>query len=148
MSIKTIREEIFERFKGAQELVDEAFPRDPRGVHAFNYSLYLFIRRTIPPLGSIDGWSYLNIVEETNKRLHIIGLMRTVPHMSEIPLEAEFLLNDSKVTYSCVAGINDKSWKNMPDSKKSNVVELYALNQNKVQWEWGDSIIGTTDEEL
>jgi hypothetical protein len=146
MSIKTIREEVFERFEGLQELVEKTFPTDPRGVHAFNYSLELFIRRTIPTLGSIDGWSYLNIVEETNKRLHIIGLMYVVPCMSQIPLEAEFLLDDSKLDYSYVAGINDKSWKVVPGSKKSNAVELYALNHNKIQWEWGDRIIGTLDE--
>ena len=138
---ETIRQDIFERFEGLLELVESTFPKEPRGLSAFKYSLELYIR-SIPELGDIDGWASFNIIEETKKKLHVVGLIYIVPCMSKIPIEALFLLERNDVEYSILTGTNDKEWQKQPDSKKLNFVESYVQNKGQIQWQWHKELSG------
>jgi len=146
MPISTIREDIHQRFSGLEKLVSETFPEDSRGEHAFKYALELYIR-TIPETGSVDGWDFLHIIQETESVMHVIGLMYILPE-SKLPMEAHFTLTGNEVNYEIRLGEETEGWLKMSDDKKWNLVYSWTESKHLNNWNWESSIIGIMESSL
>jgi len=146
MPASTMREDIHQRFSGLDKLVSETFSEDPRGQAAFKYALELYIR-AIPETGSVDGWDFLHIIQETESLIHVIGLMYILPE-SKLPMEAHFERLDNEVKYEIRIGKESEDWLKMSNNKKWPLIYSLAESKQLNDWEWGSSIIGVMESSL
>jgi hypothetical protein len=142
----TIREDIHQRFSGLENLVSETFPEDCRGPEAFKYALELYIR-TIPETGSVDGWDFLHIIQETENLIHVIGLMYILPE-SKLPMDAHFTLKGNEVNFEIRLGKENDVWSKMSDDKKWNLVYSWTESEHLNNWDWEKPIIGIMQSSL
>ena len=146
MDCETIRGDIHRRFSGLERLVESTFREEPRGENAFQYALELYIR-TIPEMGSVDGWEVLHIVKETSDSLQVIGLMHVLP-ASRLPIEANFYLENREVRFSILVGEEDELWLKMSDSQKKRAVHSYVMSTAPSNWHWMEPISGKMQRSL
>lgn len=122
-------------------MVEEKFPEDSRGPDAFKYALELYLR-AIPNLdAAVDGFTYLNVVEETSTELHAVGISYILPS-SYLPIEAVFKFEDGIVRYRILVGIDDELWRGFSDSRRWKAVYFYATEGTQPEWTWDQPVEG------
>ena len=137
----TIRDDIHTRYSELTDLVEERFPADSRGQEAFKYALELYLR-AIPSLDvAVDGFTYLNVVEETNTEMRAVGISYVLPS-SLLPIEVVFQYVDGIVEYRILVGVDDELWKRLSDSRRWKAVYLYATEGAPAEWDWDQVVEG------
>lgn len=122
-------------------MVEERFPTDSRGLEAFKYALELYLR-AIPNLDiAVDGFTYLNVVEETNTELRAVGISYVLSSNS-LPIEVAFQYVDGLAEYRILVGVNDGLWKRLSDSKRWKAVYSYATEGAQAEWNWDHAVEG------
>jgi len=145
LRFNNIREHIHGHYPAVAALVDRQFPEDSRGSEAFKYALELYLR-ALPKFGAaIDGWHFLNVVEETSTALRVVGFSYVLPS-SELPIDAKFRLAGGAIEYRILVGCDDKAWNALTESKRWKAVYLYATEGVEPEWNWDQPIEGTFDE--
>ncbi len=144
MKFKSIREDIHTRYSRLTEIVDDQFPEDKRGPKAFEYALGLWLR-ALPNLHiAVDGWTHLNVVEESTTNLRAVGIMWVLPP-NKLPIDAEFLYDNGVIGYRILVGSDDERWAALTESKRWKVVYLYATEGAEPQWNWDRPVEGSLD---
>ncbi|MEN7342990.1 MAG: hypothetical protein AAAFM81_08595 [Pseudomonadota bacterium] len=101
--------------------------------------LYL---RAIPNLDvAVDGFTYLNVIEETNTELHAVGISYVL-QSSAVLIETILKFDEGVVKYEIRVGIDDALWRSLSESKRWKVVYLYASEGAEPTWTWGATIEG------
>lgn len=141
----TIRDDIHGRYPALAELVDQQFPEDTRGPDAFKYALELYLR-AIPKLETaVDGWTFLQVIEESRTALRAVGLSYVLPS-SILPIDAQFRFSNGSVEYRILVGSDDETWGALSESKRWKAVYLYATEGAKSDWNWDHPVKGLLDE--
>ncbi|MEM7279202.1 MAG: hypothetical protein AAF385_13865 [Pseudomonadota bacterium] len=105
--------------------------------------LYL---RALPNLDTaVDGFTQLNVVEETSTYIRIVGVSYILP-FSLLPIDATFQYLGTKVEYSVLVGIDDDTWKGLSDSKRWKAIYLYAADRSQADWHWEPAVFGTLED--
>lgn len=145
MTIRTTRDEIYERYPKLFELVDKQFPGDTRGSEAFKYALQLYLYPLPNWEVAIDWWSLFNVVKETPKVLCAIGIAEVLPS-GELPIDAELSFIDGAIEYRILVGSDDQVWSSLTNSKRWNTVPLYAAEGLEPEWNWERVVTGSLAE--
>ena len=145
MRFDTIRDDIHGRYDSLAELVDRQFPEDSRGPDAFKYALELYLRAISTLEVPIDGWKFLNVVDETPTVLRAVGISYVLPS-SELPVDAEFRFVGDAVEYRILVGTDGDAWDALSESQRWKAVYVYATEGAEPKWSWDRPVEGTLDE--
>lgn len=145
MTIRTIRDDIYERYPKLFELVNKQFPGDTRGSEAFKFALQLYLYSLPNWEVAIDGWTLFNVVKETPKVLRAVGIVEVLPS-GELPIDAEFSFIDGSIEYRILVGSDDQVWSSLTNSKRWNTVYLYATEGSEPEWNWEQVVTGSLAE--
>ncbi len=141
---ETIRDDIHTRYPALAELVEEQFPQNPRGADAFKYAMELYLRAISNLDAAVDGFTHLNVVEETRTKMRIVGISYVLPS-SLLPIDATFRIVGDVVEYQILVGIDDDLWKRLSESKRWKVVYQYANQGDEAEWNWEQLVEGQLD---
>lgn len=85
---------------------------------------------------SVDGWRFFRVVRESDDCLEALGLMTLLPTGS-VPICVTIKADENGLAWSARAGVQDRDWLALSDSKRWNSVYLYATGEREEpQWEW------------
>lgn len=144
MKFTTVREDIHTRYPRLTELVDEQFPEDKRGEKAFKYAFELWLR-ALPNLHvAVDGWTHLNVVEESPNVLRAVGIMWVLPPR-KLPFDVKLRFDNGKTEYRVLVGSDDERWGALTESKRWKAVYLYSTEGAEPPWNWDDAVQGSLD---
>ena len=129
------------RYPELTDLVEAKFPVDSRGPDAFKYALELYLRATPNLDAAVDGFTYLNVVEETRTEMRVVGISHVLPS-SLLPIDVVFRYVDGIVEYRILVGIDDEKWNDLSDSWRWKAVYLYATEGAHVEWNWDQPVDG------
>lgn len=94
---------------------------------------------------ALDGFTYLNVVEETPESLRAVGISYILPS-GKLPIDAEFRLTSGAVEYRILVGSDDEAWGALTESKRWKAVYLYATEGAEPEWNWDLPVEGSLDE--
>lgn len=141
----TVRDDIHRRYPALAKLVIQQFPEDPRGPDAFKYALELYLR-AIPQLeAAVDGFTYLNVVEETPTSLRAVGISHVLLS-SKLPIDVMLLFAGSAIEYRILVGSDDEAWNAFSEATGWKAVYMYATERGEPTWSWDEPIVGSLEE--
>ena len=139
--ISTVRDDIFERNTRVVEAIEQRYVDDPRGTAAFTAAFESYLR-LLPNLDvAVDGFSILEVVEETSEFMRIVGLTYVLPS-SQLPFDAEFRVINRAVRYRLRLGADDEMWSTLTESKQWRAAYLYATQNAVPKWNWDEPVEG------
>jgi hypothetical protein len=104
--------------------------------------LYFMLWSISDPLVIVDGWSLFRVLEETDTSISAVGLMTLLPAGS-VPIEMDITLENGGLQWTARVGSQDAAWLTYPESKRYNMVYLYAGGDREHPgWEWAREFRG------
>lgn len=102
--------------------------------------------RALPNLeAAVDGFTYLNVVEETPTALRAVGISYVLPS-SKVPIDAEFRLASGAIEYRILVGFDGETWDALTESKRWKAVYLFATEGAEPEWNWDQPVEGSLEE--
>jgi hypothetical protein len=122
-----------------RQQVIQRFPSDSRVSEEEQLATALyFLLWSIEELEvSVDGWSLLQVVRESDDSLDAVGLMTLLPNGS-IPMAISVRAAADGIAWSAQVAVPDQEWDSLSHSKRWNSVYLHATgDRGERSWTWG-----------